>query len=122
MARENRAIAEHDAPAMISGALARRLDRLDVGLADLAAKAFQHLRVSLDHRARRIHGSRLGVQKAGFVNRKDVWLQRGDRLTVEQLALDAELGQKCLLLFRSLGRIAAPGFEPAGLADALRRI
>src|SRR6204780_4474798 len=122
MARGDGAIAEHDAPAMIAGALARGFDSPDVGLADLAAKTSEHLRIGLDHRARRIHGSRLGVQETGCVDRQDVRLERGDRLTIEQFALDAELGKERLLLFGGLRRMAAPGLEPAGLADALPRI
>ena len=106
MPRENRAVAEHDAPAVACG-----FDSPDVGLADLAAETSEHLRIGFHHRARRIHRSRLGVQETGCVDRQDIRLERGDRLTVEQLALDAELGEERLLLFGSFRRIAAPGLE-----------
>src|SRR5882757_198531 len=115
MARLDRAVRKHHAPA-----LPLRLDRRDVGLPDLAAGACQHPRIGLDHGARRVDRRGLGVQKPNFIDRQDVRLERGYRLAVEKLALDAIFRQQRLLGFGRADRVAAPCLEPAGLADALR--
>ena len=88
MARRNLAIGQHHAPAIAVGH-----DRLDVRLPDIAARASEHPRIGLDHRARRVDRGGLRVQQAHFVDRHDIRLERGDRLAVEQFAGDAVFGQ-----------------------------
>ena len=116
MPRAQFTVGQHDAPAV-----AVRRNRSDLGTTHLAAAAGQHLRVSLHDIAGRIHRRGLGVQEANAVDRQDVRLQRRDCLTVEQLALDAVCGQRILIGFRRRKVVAAPGLQPAGLADALGR-
>ena len=117
MARRDRAIREHHAPA-----LAVRHDRLDIRLAELATGAHKHPRIGLHDVARRIDRRRLRVQQPNLVDRQDVRLERGNGLAVEQPALDAIVGQKGLLFLRRSDGVAAPRLQPAGLADALRGI
>ena len=117
MARGNRAVRQRHAPAV-----AVRRDSLDVRLTDVAAGACEHPRIGLDHRARRVDGGGLGVEQADLVDRQNIRLERGNVLAVEQPALDAIFGQKGLLGLRRRDGIAAPCLQPAGLADALRRI
>ncbi len=59
------------------------------------------------------------VQQADAIGRNDVGLERGDRLAIKHLAPDAELGERCLLGLGGGEPVAAPGLEPAGLADAM---
>ena len=68
--------------------------------ADLAAGACKHPRIGLDDVARRIHRRGFGVQQADAVDRQDVRLERGDRLAVEQFALDAVFGERRLIRLR----------------------
>src|SRR5260370_29783928 len=62
------------------------------------------------------------MKEADLVDGQDVRLERGNGLTVEQPAFDAIFRQKGLLLLRGANGVAAPGLQPAGLADALCRI
>ncbi len=73
MARRDRAVRERHAPALAVGH-----DRLDVRLADRAARPCEHPRIGLDHGARRVDRGRLRVQQADLVDRQDVRLQRGN--------------------------------------------
>src|SRR5580693_40803 len=61
------------------------------------------------------------MQKAGLVDGEDIRLQCGNRLSVKQLARNAEFGQESLFLFGRLSSIAAPCLEPTGLANAASR-
>jgi len=62
------------------------------------------------------------VQQAHFIDGHDARLERGDRLTVEQFAGDAEFSQQGLLLLRRGNGIAAPRLQPTGLANAMRGV